>query len=514
MDSEFAYSFLLLYFVVSLRSVICQTSGTVNVGESLAATGQNPPWLSPSKDFAFGFRQINENDDFFLLATVPVTDYYHKATLNFDGVFTISHHPKNSLSNETWTVIETKPKNICLELNGPRGSGICGFNNVCKLKDDQRPTCECPPGYSLIDPEDKYGSCKPDFIRGCEVDGQIPQEDLYKLVELPNTDWPPSDYELTSPCSQEECRKSCQQDCFCAAAVSKDGRCWKKKLPLSNGRKDIVVSSMAFLKVRKDNSTLQNTLCRPPIAEKNQDSLIIVVSVLLGGSVIVIFILAGLLCSGSFLHHRKHTESHQQESSMGMNLRCLTYKELEDATNGLNEELGRGSFGIVYKGPQNILLDGSYNARISDFGLAKLLMINQTHTKTNIRGTKGYVAPEWFRSNTITAKVDAYSFGVMLLEIISCRRSVEIEIRENDREILTDWAYLCIRRGTLDALADEDPEVTSDMKRLERYVMIALWCIQEDPSLRPTMKKVMLMLEGNVQVAIPPSPCPLSSTIR
>ncbi|KAJ6392759.1 hypothetical protein OIU77_022279 [Salix suchowensis] len=350
MDSEFAFSFLLLYFVVSLRSVICQTSGTVNVGESLAATGQNPPWLSPSKDFAFGFRQINENDDFFLLATVPVTDYYHKATLNFDGVFTISHHPKNSLSNETWTVIETKPKNICLELNGPRGSGICGFNNVCKLKDDQRPTCECPPGYSLIDPEDKYGSFKPDFIRGCEVDGQIPQEDLYKLVELPNTDWPPSDYELTSPCSQEECRKSCQQDCFCAAAVSKDGRCWKKKLPLSNGRKDIVVSSMAFLKVRKDNSTLQNTLCRPPIAEKNQDSLIIVVSVLLGGSVIVIFILAGLLCSGSFLHHRKHTESHQQESSMGMNLRCLTYKELEDATNGLNEELGRGSFGIVYKG--------------------------------------------------------------------------------------------------------------------------------------------------------------------
>ena len=67
MDSEFAFSFLLLYFVVSLRPVICQTSGTVNVGESLVATGQSPPWFSPSKDFAFGFRQINENDDFFLL---------------------------------------------------------------------------------------------------------------------------------------------------------------------------------------------------------------------------------------------------------------------------------------------------------------------------------------------------------------------------------------------------------------------------------------------------------------
>jgi serine/threonine protein kinase len=309
---------------------------------------------------------------------------------------------------------------------------------------------------------------------------------------------------------------------------------------------------------------------------------------------------------------------------MGMNLRCLTYKELEDATNGFNEELGRGSFGIVYKGvietgstvpisiavkkldrlvkdgdeefktevkvigqthhknlvrllgycnegqnrllvyeflsngtlasllfgdlkpswyqrtqialgtgkgllylheecstqiihcdikPQNILLDGSYNARISDFGLAKLLMINQTHTKTNIRGTKGYVAPEWFRSKPITVKVDVYSFGVMLLEIISCRRSVGIETGENDREILTDWAYDCFHRGTLDALVDDDPEATSDMKRLEKYVMIALWCIQEDPSLRPTMKKVMLMLEGIVQVAIPPSPCSFSGII-
>jgi hypothetical protein len=101
----------------------------------------------------------------------------------------------------------------------------------------------------------------------------------------------------------------------------------------------------------------------------------------------------------------------------------------------------------------------------------------------------------------------------MLLEIISCRRSVGIETGENDREILTDWAYDCFHRGTLDALVDDDPEATSDMERLEKYVMIALWCIQEDPSLRPTMKKVMLMLEGIVQVAIPPCPCSFSGII-
>ncbi|KAL5080256.1 hypothetical protein RYX36_008677 [Vicia faba] len=153
-----------------------------------------------------------------------------------------------------------------------------------------------------------------------------------------------------------------------------------------------------------------------------------------------------------------------------------------------------------------IARDDHYNARISDFGLAKLLLINQSHTETGIRGTKGYVAPDWFRSAPITAKVDTYSFGVLLLEIICCRKNVEKEFVNEEQGILTDWAYDCYKTKRLDNLLENDNEVRNDMMSLEKLVMIVIWCIQEDPSLRPTMKEVLLMLEGIVEVVVPRSP--------
>ncbi|KAF9626010.1 hypothetical protein IFM89_030675 [Coptis chinensis] len=134
--------------------------------------------------------------------------------------------------------------------------------------------------------------------------------------------------------------------------------------------------------------------------------------------------------------------------------------------------------------PHNILLDDSYVARISDFGLAKLLKSNQTRTTTGIRGTKGHVAPEWFKAMPITTKVDVYSFGIMLLET-----------------------------KELHLLVLNDEEAKYDGNSLERLVMVALWCIQEEPSLRPSMKQVTRMLDGAEEVLIPPDPSPFITSI-
>ncbi|XP_028773991.1 G-type lectin S-receptor-like serine/threonine-protein kinase LECRK2 [Neltuma alba] len=160
--------------------------------------------------------------------------------------------------------------------------------------------------------------------------------------------------------------------------------------------------------------------------------------------------------------------------------------------------------------PQNVLLDADYTAKIADFGLSKLLNKEQTRTNTNFRGTIGYIAPEWLRSAPVTAKVDVFSFGIMLLEIICCKRHVEQnqaddeESDEDDDALLAKWVLKCIVLKKPEQFAGHDSEVLSDMTRFEEMALVGLWCIHPDPALRPTMKQVNQMLEGNMAVGVPP----------
>ncbi|XP_050936780.1 G-type lectin S-receptor-like serine/threonine-protein kinase LECRK3 isoform X1 [Cucumis melo] len=556
--------------------------------------------------------------------TYPANTHYYQVTLNFDGVISVSHHSRNpSAFNATWMHFKKIPNNICVAMRGNLSSGVCGYNSICTLNNDQRPSCKCPPGYSLIDLNDKYSDCKPNIQPICEGGEKNLINDLYSLQDLPNTDWPTQDYELFKPFTVEECKNACLLDCFCVVVVYRDNSCWKKKLPLANGRKDSSERSISFLKLRRNISSIgQDSNLPRSKGKKNQDTLVLVLSILLGSSLLIILVLASFISRGFIYHRRKkHTSDFLPRGNFG-SMQKFTFKELREATNGFKEELGRGSCGIVYKGvtevgsiavkifnhmfedsekefktevivvgeahhknitrlhgycddgkkcmlvyeflsngslasflfgdtklswdlrtkitygiargllylheecnteiihcdikPQNVLLDEHYNPKISDFGLAKLLKIDQSRNRveTNIKGTTGYIAPDWFKSTPLTTKVDVYSFGVLMLEIICCRRNGDMEVYEQGREILVDWAYDCYQQGRLDVLVEGDFEAIDDMGRLERFVMVAIWCIQEDPSQRPTMRQVIPMLEGIVPVSTPPSPCPFSSTSR
>ncbi|KAG5566218.1 hypothetical protein RHGRI_001978 [Rhododendron griersonianum] len=286
---------------------------------------------------------------------LPSGDYYYRATLNFDGVLTLYYHPKTENADpKTWTPLWSEPDNVCVGITASEGRGACGFNSICTIDDYKRPSCSCPEGFSLLDPNDKYGDCKPSFTPSCEEDDHKSSNgDLYDLSMLIDTDWPTSDYEQLKPFSEEECRNSCLQDCFCAVAILKGDSCWKKKLPLSNGRKDSVVNARAFMKFRKGDLPPSTTDPRSPLRDikKNDRTLILVGSVLLGSSLFVNVAILGAFCLGFILIYQKKILNNRDGfGAAESNLRCFSYEELAEATDGFKEELGRGAFGIVYGG--------------------------------------------------------------------------------------------------------------------------------------------------------------------
>ncbi|CAD6207570.1 unnamed protein product [Miscanthus lutarioriparius] len=158
--------------------------------------------------------------------------------------------------------------------------------------------------------------------------------------------------------------------------------------------------------------------------------------------------------------------------------------------------------------PENILLDEHFNAKVSDFGLAKLVnpKDHRHRTLTSVRGTRGYLAPEWLANLPITAKSDVYSYGMVLLETVSGRRNFDVS-EETGRKKFSVWAYEEYERGNLAGIVDRRlPAEDLDMAQVERALQVSFWCIQEQPAQRPSMGKVVQMLEGVMEFERPPPP--------
>ncbi|MQL88831.1 hypothetical protein Taro_021396, partial [Colocasia esculenta] len=147
----------------------------------------------------------------------------------------------------------------------------------------------------------------------------------------------------------------------------------------------------------------------------------------------------------------------------------------------------------------NVLLDKDLNAKISDFGLAKLDEEGHTHISTRIAGTIGYMAPEYAMRGYLTDKADVYSFGVVGLEIVSGKSNTNYRPKE-EFVYLLDWACVLQERGNLLELVD--PNLGSDYSEEEAMLMlnVALLCANASPTLRPTMSTVVSLLEGRASV--------------
>lgn len=139
----------------------------------------------------------------------------------------------------------------------------------------------------------------------------------------------------------------------------------------------------------------------------------------------------------------------------------------------------------------NILLDTQFNAKIADFGLARMLLKPGDNTVTAVAGSFGYIAPEYARKTRVTEKIDVYSFGVILLELVTGK---EANLGDED-SCLADWAWRHLQKGKpmVDAL-DEDIKETRYMDEIYIVFKLGIFCTSTVPSSRPTMKEVLQIL--------------------
>ncbi|KAL2456703.1 Wall-associated receptor kinase-like 2 [Forsythia ovata] len=189
-----------------------------------------------------------------------------------------------------------------------------------------------------------------------------------------------------------------------------------------------------------------------------------------------------------------HIQDKTDEFPLSWNMRLRIAVEVAEALAYLHSAT---SFPIYHRDVKstNILLDERYVVKVSDFGISRSIAVDHTHLTTLVKGTFGYLDPEYFQSSRFTEKSDVYSFGVVLVELLTGQKPISSDAETEEDIGLAMRFLLCMEAENLEKILD--PQVLEQGKReeLTTVAKLAQKCLNLNGKKRPTMKEVAMELE-------------------
>nr|KYP70452.1 Putative receptor protein kinase ZmPK1 [Cajanus cajan] len=457
---------------------------------------------------------FSSSDDF----TFTTSDYgavmQRRFTLDHDGNLRVySRRRGGDKWSITWQA-KARPCNI---------HGICGPNSFCSYNQNSSVKCSCLPGYKWKDDRDWSYGCQPEFSTSCTGNHS-------RFLRISNVELYGYDYGIMQNYTLRQCLELCLQLCNCGGVqytyVYDTGTytCYPK-LQLRNAKfsySEVKQATRGFREeigrgaggfVYKGVLLDQRVAAVKRLKDANQgeEEFLAEVSSIGRLNHMNLIEMWGYCAEGK---HRLLVYEYMEHGSLAQNIEsnALDWSKRFDIALGtarglayLHEECLEWILHCDVK-PQNILLDSNYHPKVADFGLSKLRNRNDTSTYSSfsrIRGTRGYMAPEWVFNLPITSKVDVYSYGIVVLEMITGKSVAKDVVISDDKGVekrnlnLVAWLKEKQKMGSgwVNEILDPTVEGVYEEGKMEALGKVALQCVEEEKDKRPTMSQVVEILQ-------------------
>ncbi|CAN0826692.1 G-type lectin S-receptor-like serine/threonine-protein kinase At4g27290 [Linum grandiflorum] len=432
---------------------------------------------SPTITYHFVF---NKNEAYFKFETTGASAIA-RYTIYPSGL--LQRNSWNDQTN-TWMVLSTGQVDQC------ENYALCGAYGTCYIQNS--PLCSCLDGFRPKSPEDwnltkwSAGCVRKTPLSCNRNDGFL----KYGGMKVPDT----SSSLYIRSIHLSECEGLCLNNCSCTAYASSE---------ISNRESGCLLWFGDLADIRGSADSGQDLYVKVAASELDQfretrtsnekkRTIIIAIAV----SVSVLFLSLMTLGIGCFIKRRRKLRITDKSRSKQLDW----YKRVEiidGIARGLLYLHQDSRLRIIHRDlkASNILLDNDMKPKISDFGLAKTFGADQTEAKTTrVVGTHGYMSPEYVADGKYSMKSDIFSFGVLVLEIVSGKRNRGFHHPSNDLN-LVGHAWTLWKEGSVLETVDEClRESCKDSQAIVRYIQVALLCVQQRPEDRPNMSSVVLML--------------------